>query len=199
MRWIWQRLIEIQNSQKEQFNRSHRAKDLQVLKVNKQVRLFPNKQGTGQITWLTGTVIRILDCGNSYIIQGPNGRVYRRNRVHLKLICYDCTTYQTCTTAKEDKQPERHSFQDPKPKVKTRSFQTDTTDVMARAMIFDEPDKHPSHPPSHSSSLTQHYSLRSPLCSPPTSFPSRKSSVEPSSEKFTPKSRKRCKSEPAFI
>ena len=27
LRWIWQRLIEIQNSQKEQFNRLHRAKD----------------------------------------------------------------------------------------------------------------------------------------------------------------------------
>ena len=154
MKQIHQGLIEIQNSQKEQFDRSHRAKDLQVLKVNKQVRFFPNKQGTGQTTWLTGTVSQILDCGCSYTIQGLNGRVYRRNRVHLKPICYDGTTYQGRTTANEDKQPKRDSFQDPKPtKVKTMSFQMDTADVMARAMIFDEQDKHPSHPLSHSSSL----------------------------------------------
>ena len=52
VRWIQQRLIEIQNSQKEQFDRSHRAKDLWVLKVNEKVRFFPNKQGTGQ--WQIG-------------------------------------------------------------------------------------------------------------------------------------------------
>ena len=40
---IWQRLIEIQNTQKEQFDRTHRAKDLWVLKVNGQVQLFPKK------------------------------------------------------------------------------------------------------------------------------------------------------------
>ena len=73
----------------------------------------------------------------------------------------------------------------------------DTVDVMARAMIFDEPDNHPSHPPSHSS-LQWHYSPRSPSHSPPT-FPRWKSSVDPSSEESTPKGRERHKSEPAFI
>ena len=141
----------------------------------------------------------ILDCGHSYTIQGPNGRVYRRNRAHLKPICYDGTTFQTRTTAKQDKQPKRHSFQDPKlKKVKTVSFQMDTADVMARAMIFDELDKHPSHSPSHPSLQQWHYSPRSPSHSPPASFPSRKSSVEPSSEESTPKGRERHKSEPSL-
>ena len=31
---------------------------------------------------MTGTVTEILDCGHSYIVQAPNGRVYRRNRAH---------------------------------------------------------------------------------------------------------------------
>ena len=96
---IHQRLIEIQQNQKENFDRSHRAKDLQKLKVNEKVRFFPNKQGTGQLTWLTGTVSEIHDCGRSYTIIGPNGRVYRRNRAHLKPICYDGSTFQASTTA----------------------------------------------------------------------------------------------------
>ena len=102
MRQIHQRLIEIQNTQKEQFNRSHKAKDLRVLIVNEKVHFFPNKQGTGHTTWLTGTVSEILDCGHSDRIKGPDDRVYRRNRVHLKPICYDGSTFQTHTTAKED-------------------------------------------------------------------------------------------------
>ena len=82
MRQIRWRLIEIQDTQKQQFDRSHRAKDLPVLKINKQVCFIPNKQGMGHLTLLTGTVSQILDCGHSYIITGPNGRVYRRNRDH---------------------------------------------------------------------------------------------------------------------
>ena len=131
------------------------------------------------------------------MIIGPNGRVYRRNRAHLKPICYDGSSFQNCTTAKKDEQPKVDSFQDPKDgkKVKTMSFQTDTADVMARAMIFDQPDNnHSSHPSSH-----QHYSPRLPTCSPPSSFPSRESSVEPDAEEATPKGRVRHKSEPAFI
>ena len=101
--------------------------------------------------------------------------------------------------SKRGQEAQRDSFQDPKPKkVKTVFFQTDTADVMARAMIFDELDNHPSHPPSHSS-LQWHYSPRSPSHSPPSAFPPRKSSVDPSSEESTPKGRERHKSEPAFI
>ena len=139
----------------------------------------------------------ILDCGHSYMITGPNGRVYRRNRAHLKPICYDGSSFQNHTTAEKDEKPKVDSFQDPKKdgkKVKTMSFQTDTADVMARAMIFDKQSDHPSHPSS-----CQHYSPRSPSYSPPSSVPSRESSVEPNTEEATPEGRIRHKSEPAFI
>ena len=174
-----------------------REKDHHVLKINEQVCFFPNKQGMGHLTWLTGTVNQIFDCGHSYMIIGPNGRVYRRNRAHLKPIFYDGSSSQNCTTAKKDEQPKADSFQDPKArkKVKTMSFQTDTADVTARAMIFDEPNNnHPSHLSSH-----QLYSQRSPTCSPLSSFPSRESSVVSDAEAATPKDRVRHKSEPAFI
>ena len=86
----------------------------EVLNINEEVRFFPNKQGTGHPTWLMGTVSQILDCGHSYIITGPNARVYRRNRAHLKPICYDGSSFQNHATAKKDKKPKVDSFQDPK-------------------------------------------------------------------------------------
>ena len=58
-----QRLVELQEKQKEQFNRAHRAKDLHPLKVKEQVQFFHNKQGTGPIKWMTGTVTETLKCG----------------------------------------------------------------------------------------------------------------------------------------
>ena len=57
--------------------------------------------------------------------------------------------------------------------------------------------KHPQTSPS--SSPLRHYSPRSPSCSHPASFPSRESSMEPSSEDSSPEGRKRHQSEPAFI
>ena len=132
------------------------------------------------------------------MITGPNDKVYRRNRAHLKPICYDGSSFQNHTTGKKDRKPKVDSFQDPKKvgkKVKTVSFQTDTADVMARAMIFDQQNNNHS---SHTSSQ-QHYSPRSPLCSPPSSVPSRESSVEPDTEEATPEGRVRHKSELAFV
>ena len=60
---IRQRLIELQEKQKENFDKAHRAKDLHILKVKEQVQLFHNKQGTGPVKWTTGTVTEILECG----------------------------------------------------------------------------------------------------------------------------------------
>ena len=60
---IRQRLIKLQEKQKEHFDRAHRAKDLCTLKVKEQVQFFHNKQGTGPIKWMTGTVTEILECG----------------------------------------------------------------------------------------------------------------------------------------
>ena len=60
---IHQRLIELQEKQKEQFNRAHRAKDLHPLKLKEKVQFFQNKPATGPIKWMTGTVAEILECG----------------------------------------------------------------------------------------------------------------------------------------
>ena len=59
---IRQRLIELQEKQKENFDKAHRAKDLCILKVKEQVQFF-HKQGTGPVKWTTGTVTEILECG----------------------------------------------------------------------------------------------------------------------------------------
>ena len=80
---IQQKLIQLQEKQKENFDKAHRAKDLCVLKVKEKVQFFPNKQGTGPLKWITGTVTEILECGCSYMVQAPNNRVYRRNRAHM--------------------------------------------------------------------------------------------------------------------
>ena len=55
--------VKLQEKQKEHFDRAHRAKDLHTLKVKEQVQFFHNKQGTGPIKWMTGTVTEILECG----------------------------------------------------------------------------------------------------------------------------------------
>ena len=60
---IRQRLVKLQEKQKEHFDRAHRAKDLCTLKIKEQVQFFHNKQGTGPIKWMTGTVTKILECG----------------------------------------------------------------------------------------------------------------------------------------
>ena len=60
---ICQRLIELQDKQKEQFDRAHRAKDLRPLKLKEKVQFFQNKPAMGPIKWMTGTVAEICECG----------------------------------------------------------------------------------------------------------------------------------------
>ena len=118
---IRQHLLEIQNHQKEHFNRAHRAKDERVLKVKEQVRFFPQKQYGTKLKWLTGTVKEILERGCSYIIEGPNGKKYRRNQAYLKPLCHDRSSFQD-PPKDEKKNPTKSdnldSFQDPRPRQK---------------------------------------------------------------------------------
>ena len=86
---IRRHLLQIQNTQKEHFDRAHQAKDERVLKMKEQVRFFLQKQYDMKLKWLTGTVLEILEQGCSYIIEGPNSKKYRRNRAHLKPLCHD--------------------------------------------------------------------------------------------------------------
>ena len=162
--------------------------------------VLSQQKGTGPPAWLTGTVTEILDCGHSYMIQSPNGRVYRRNRAHLKPISYDSMSFQDQPVKKEEKQPEINSFQNPKPtKVKTVSFQMDTSYMDGRSIFFYKPNTHHKPPSSPSPSPQWLYSPRLPSYSSPASISSRESSVEPHSKDSSPTGRKRHQFEPAFI
>ena len=114
---ICRRLVEIQNMQREHFDQAHRAKDERVLKVKEQVRFFPQKQYGAKLKWLTGTVLEILERGCSYIIKGPNGKKYRRNRAHLKPLFHDRSSFQDPPKVQK-KNPSKidnvDSFQDPR-------------------------------------------------------------------------------------
>ena len=134
------------------------------------------------------------------MIQAPNSRIYRRNRAHLKPICHDGSSFQDHPVKKGKKQPKDNSFQDHQPsQAKSMSFEEEISYMDTRSMMFDEPHTHQTPPTPPPSSPPRHYSPRSLSCSPPASFPSRESSVEPSSEDSSPKGRKRHQSEPAFI
>ena len=139
------------------------------------------------------------------MIQEPNGRVYRRNRAHLKPICHDGSTFQDHLVEKGKKQPKDNSFQDHQTsQAKSVLFESEMSYMDTRSMMFDKPETHQAPPTSPScsppaSSPPRHYSPRSPSCSPPASFPSRESSIKPSSEDSSPEGRKRHQSEPAFI
>ena len=182
------------------------------LKVREQVQFFHNKQGTSPIKWMTGTVTETLKCGCSYMIQAPNGRVYRRNRAHLKPMCHDSSSFQDHLVNKGKKQPRDNSFQDHQTsQARLVSFDNEVSYIDNEvsymdtwSMMFDKPETCQAPP-------------RSPSCSPPAlsplgiahlghhhthpqqSFPSRESSVKPSSEDSLPEGRKRHQSEPAFI
>ena len=61
------------------------------------------------------------------MVQGPNGRLYRRNRAHLKPICHDGTSFQDHRVKEGEKQPKDNSFQDHYGHFKT---------MQARSMSF---------------------------------------------------------------
>ena len=127
-------------------------------------------------------------------------RVYRRNRAHLKPICYDGTSFQDHPVKKEEKQPEINSFQDPKPtKVKTVSFQNGHQLHGCQIHVIWWTNTHQTPPPSPIIITSVAILTQVTIISPPASLPSRESSVEPHSEDSSPTGRKRHQSEPAFI
>ena len=129
----------------------------------------PTQQGMGGFNWLTGTVSEILNCGHSYMITGSNGRVYRRNRAHLKPICYNGSSFQNCTYSREGQKAQSWLLSRPQEGQEKGENHVipdrHSTDIMARAMIFDIPsDNCPSHPFIRHHVST--YSPRSPSYSP---------------------------------
>ena len=180
-------LLEIQNTQKEHFDWAHRAKDKRVLKVKEHVRFFLQKQYSAKPKWLTGTVIEILERGCSYIIEGPNGKKYRRNRAHLKPLCHDRSSFQDPPKAKKQN-PTRcdnvDSFQDPRPKpIKRVTFQDWTTVVPLFKYTAETGETSNTKSTSHSSHCV--HSPHSPSSSPPAQLSPREHLVSPNPEDYT--------------
>ena len=156
-----------------------------------------------QVLWL-----RYSECGWSYTIQGPNGRFYRRNRAHIKPICHNGTSFQDHQVKKGEKQPKDNSFQDHQAsQARSVSFNNKVSYIDNEVSYMDTwsidvwwpRDTSNTSDASPALSLPRCHSPRAPSYSLPASFPSRESSVEPSSEDSSPKGRKRHQSEPAFI
>ena len=130
-------------------------------------------------------MIEILERGRSYIIEGLNGKKYRRNRAHLKPLCHDGSSSQDPPKAKKQI-PTRcdnvDSFQDPRPKPrKWVTFQDRTTVVplfkyTAEASEMSKPTQHSSH---------HVHSPRSPSSSPPAQFSPREHLVSPAQQDHT--------------
>ena len=180
---IHQCLLEIQNTQKEHFNRAHRAKDEWVLKVKEQVRFFLQKQYGMKLKWLTGTVIEILEWGRSYIIEGSNGKKYRRNWAHLKPLCHDRSSFQDpprVQKRKPCKSDNIDSLQDPRPRQK-KSVTFEDDPIFFESIIPTGGD------PMSNTKSTSHSSHRihSPLSSPPAQLSPREHLVSPNTEDHT--------------
>ena len=113
------------------------------------------------------------------MIQGPNGRVYRRNRAHLKPLCHDGTSFQDHPVKKGEKIPKDNSVQDHSSQARSVSFDNKVNyinnDEMSYmdtwSMMFDGPETHRAPPASLSltSSPPRRHSPRSPSYSPLTS------------------------------
>ena len=134
------------------------------------------------------------------MIQAPNGRVYRRNRAQLEAHMSQQLLLSRPSSEKREETAQRQFLSRPSAQQgqirpfrgKPAIWTPGPCCLMNQTHI-----KHPQHHPP--SSPPRCYSPRSLSCSPPASFPSRESSVEPSSEDSSPKGRKRHQSEPAFI
>ena len=104
------------------------------------------------------------------MIQAPNGKVYRRNRAHLKPICYDRSSFQDYLVKKEEKQPKNNFFQDHQPPrqnpcLSRRTQATWMSDLcyLMNLTYLKHPHHHPHsfiHPDHHHTHL--HHHLRSP-------------------------------------
>ena len=180
-------LLEIQQTQKEHFDWAHRAKDERILKVREQVRFFPQKQYGTKLKWLTGTVIEILERGRSYIIEGPNGKKYRRNWAHLKPLCHDGSSFQDPPKAKRQiltRHDNVDSFQDPRPRTRERALHSKSDPIIFKWIpirAYRRETWHPTLNPKSTSSSHHVHSPRSPSSSPPAQFSPREHLVSPNS------------------
>ena len=125
-----------------------------------------------------------------YIIEGPNGKQYRRNRAHWKPVCHDGSSFPDHSKVKKNnlsKSDKVDSFQDPRPKPKKRVTFEDSTLVVPLLNYIPAMEKMSESTPStsHSSHINQHFSPHSPSSSPPAQLSSREPLVSPTAEDHT--------------
>ena len=136
--------------------------------------------------WLTRTVREILERGCSYIIEGPNGKKYRRNQAHSKPLCHDGSSFQDPPKAQKKnptKSDNLDSFQDPRPRQK-KSVTFQNNPLIFESIPNQDTANKMSNPTSHSSYRVQHFSPHSPS-SPPAQLSSREKLVSPNAEDHT--------------
>ena len=119
-----------------------------------------SQQGTGPIKRTTGTVTEILECGQSYMIQGPNSRVYRRNRAHLKPYVMMAPPFKTIQQKKGRNSPKTFPFKTisparPNPCLSRRKPAIWTPDPCC--LMTPTHMKHPQHHPQGTTHLDHHH------------------------------------------
>ena len=181
-------------TERNSFNWAHRAKDLWVLKVNKQVQFFPNKQGTGPPTWLDRNCNWNLGLWPLIHDPRPQWQSLQEKQSSLKTHLLWWYVISRPSSEKRGKdRPEINSFQDPKPtKVKTVSLPDghQLHGWQIHFLLWNHTHiKHPLH--HHHHQLSDYTLPSSPSYSPSASRSSRESSVEPHSEDSSPTGRKR--------
>ena len=125
----------------------------------------------------------ISEWGCSYIIEGPNGKKYRRNWVHLKPLCHDSSSFQDPSRQQKKKSDNATSFQDPRPKARKQvTFQVPNTVIPLFDYAAQEDKMSNLTSSSHSSHCVQHFSPHSPSSSPPAQLSSREKLVSPNAE-----------------
>ena len=131
-------------------------------------------------------MIETLERGRLYIIEGPNGKKYRRNRAHLKPLCHDGSSFLDPPKAKRQI-PIRHdnvdSFQDPRPRTKKSVTFEDYPIIFESIKPTGGNLTSNTKPKSHSSHHV--HSPRSPSSSPPAHFSPREHLVNPTQEDHT--------------
>ena len=173
--------------------------------MKEQVQFFHNKHGTGPIKWTTGTVTEILRMWTILHDPGPQWQSLQKESNSLEAHMSQWLLLSRPFSGKRERNsPKTIPFKDHQAsQARSVSFDNKVSYINnevsymdTRSMMFDGPETCQTPPTSLSCSPPalsppRCHSPRSPSYSPPGSFPSRESSIEPSSEDSSPKGRKR--------
>ena len=153
---------------------------------------FTTNKAQAPVKWTTGTVTEILECGQSYMVQDPNSRVYRRNSSFEAHMSWQHLS-RPSSEKKGRNSHQNNSFQDHQPRQGQIHVFPEGNQLYGHQIHVVWWTQHthqtpPTSPPS--SPLRGATHLDHCHGSPPASFPSREPSVGPSSEDSSPEGRK---------